>query len=267
MEIMQILTFILVFIFGSVIGSFLNVLILRLPEDKSLKGRSVCPNCQNQLGFWQLWPIVSFIFLAGKCAHCGKKISWRYPAIEIICALAFLFAWLQIRPEGLAEYLFLAEVWFFVAFAIAVFVIDLEHYLIFDSLVFPALGFFLLVNLGLDLLGQGGGFKHSLGGIYGMMAGALPFYLIWRFSKGRLMGLGDAKLMLPLGAAAGWPGVLVLLFIAVFLGSLVGIGLLVSGKKTLKSPLPFGCFLVIGGFFALLYGEKIIRWYLSLLGG
>lgn len=264
---MQTFVAIWVLIFGSAVGSFLNVVTLRLPFERSLKGRSACPNCHKQLSFWQLWPVVSFVLLSGKCANCGKKISWRYPVVEIICGLIFLFLWMHINPQDPVDFLFLVQAWVLAAFAIAVFIIDFEHFLILDSLVFPVLGFFLAINLILDLAVFGAGFTHSLNGALGALAGFIPFYLIWRFSEGRLMGFGDAKLMLALGAAVGWPGVVVLFLSAVFLGSVVGLALLILGRKTLKSALPFGCFLSIGGLLALLYGKEIIHWYLSLLAG
>lgn len=263
---MNFINAILIFVFGAAIGSFLNVVILRLPNEQTLAGRSKCPNCGKVLSFWELWPLVSFIWLKGKCAGCGKKISWRYPAVEAVAALFFLFAWWQINPQALTEWVLVLELWVLAAFCIAVFIIDFEHYLILDSVVFPLAGIFILINFFLDLLYRHSSFSISLSGFVGALIGVLPFYLIWKLSKGRLMGFGDVKLMLPLGLVLGWPKVLVALFLAVFLGSIVGIALLMADKKTLKSPLPFGCFLALGALVAQVYGQNIISWYLRILG-
>jgi len=256
---------ILIFIFGASVGSFLNVVVLRLPAGKNLKGRSHCQNCKTTLGFWELWPVFSFIFLKGRCKTCGQKISWRYPAVELITGLIFLFSWVWIAPQAAAEWTLVLQLWLLAAFCIAVFIIDYEHFLILDSIVFPFAAVFIAINFLLDVLNKHPGFNTSLFGFLGFLAGVLPFFLIWVFSKGRLMGFGDVKLMLPLGLVLGWPEILVGLFLAVFSGSLVGIILLFLGRKSLKSPLPFGCFLAIGAFLAKIFGSGLIVWYLSLL--
>ncbi|MBI3231960.1 MAG: prepilin peptidase [Candidatus Doudnabacteria bacterium] len=262
---MEILPLVIIFVFGLCIGSFLNVVILRLPQEESLAGRSHCPNCKRLLSFLELLPVVSFLGLGAKCRTCGKKISWRYPLIEVLVAGLFVLFWVTISPGNLVEYLLLFQSLVLIGFLVAVFVIDLERYIILDRLVFPAAILFFFINLIRD------GVSHqyltaSFSGIIGAFAGVLPFFLIWYFSKGRLMGFGDVKLMLPLGLVAGWPGILITFLIGVFSGSFVGLLLLILGKKTLKSALPFGCFLSFGALIAQIYAKPILSWYLSLLG-
>lgn len=263
---MDFMSAILVFVFGTAIGSFLNVVILRLPKGLELTGRSHCLSCGRKLSFWELLPLLSFIFLKGKCAGCGMQISWRYPAVEAITALAFLFLWRQIGPATFIEWIVVLQLWLLAAFCLMVFVIDLEHYLILDAIVFPVAGIFVLINFLLDKIYQHPNFNISTSAFLSALAGVLPFYLIWKLSKGRLMGLGDVKLMLPLGLVLGWPKILVALFLAVSSGSIVGVALLMTDKKTLGSPLPFGCFLALGALVAQVYGQNIISWYLRILG-
>ena len=257
---------ILIFIFGLAIGSFLNVIILRLPKEKTLTGRSACPRCKKVLGTLELVPVFSFLFLGGKCKNCKQPISWRYPLIEFLTGLCFLLAWLNFEPVALPEWIVFAQVLFLIAFGVAVFVIDLENYLILDNLVWPAMVVFLVLNFAYDLALPGNGFARTVNGLLAALFSALPFYLIWFFSKGKAMGFGDVKLMLPLGLSLGWPLVGVGLFVAVVSGGVLGVNLMALGKKGLKSPLPFGCFLIVGALVAVFYGSDLVSWYLSFLG-
>jgi leader peptidase (prepilin peptidase)/N-methyltransferase len=262
---MQVLFVIFSLIFGTAIGSFLNVLILRLPEGQSILGRSHCTKCGRVLGFWDLVPVLSFAFLGGKCAGCKTSISLRYPVIELLTGCLFAAGFLVLNPGGVKEILSLAEIWFLIALSITVFVIDFEHFLILDSVVFPAIIIALAFRVVFAF--QSAAFVHYLLlALAGAAAGALPFYLIWLFSRGKFMGFGDVKLMLPLGLVLSWPNVWVAEFLAIIIGSIVGVGLLILGKKSLKSRLPFGCFLVIGAIAAKIWGSEILAWYLALLG-
>lgn len=255
----------LVFIFGAVWASFLNVVIWRLPRGKRIIGRSACVHCGRQLRAHQLIPIASFLIQRGRCSHCRKKISWRYPIIEFCLGLMFLLVWLSISPSSARDYFQVARLWLLMAFALTIFMIDLEHFLILDAAVFPAAVSFLLLNFLQDWSGH---FSHgaSFSGLVAALIAVAPFYLIWKFSHGRLMGFGDVKLILPLGLALGFPRIIAGLFLAVGLGSVVGIGLLVFKKAKLRSPLPFGCFLAIGAVVAAIYGQNLVNWYLSLFG-
>lgn len=269
MENFQIFFILASFLFGTAIGSFLNVVILRLPQNESLNGRSHCPHCHHILSSPDLLPLFSFLFLLGKCRHCGKKISPRYFIIELLTGLLFALSWWLLQPFNLPGFILLLKGFFIVSTLVAVFVIDLEHYLILDSVVFPALATVTILNFILDL--SAGKFIFSLQGNFlnGLVAAALaalPFFAIWKVSRGRWMGFGDVKLALFLGASLGLAGVFVALMLAILLGGAISTILLVFSQKTLKSRLPFGTFLSLGGVVALFYGEKLFSWYLSFLG-
>lgn len=266
---MQTLTYILVFIFGSCIGSFLNVVILRLPNEESLSGRSHCVHCGHTLSAMDLVPLLSFTLLGGKCRYCRKPISPRYFIIEIITGLLFVLNWHLVNPYSSLSFFALGVNAFIIGVLIAVFVIDLEHYLILDRIIFPSVIFMAVANLVFDLLaGQTPLTWHShfISGILAALLATLPFFAVWFFSKGAWMGFGDVKLMLFLGLALGWPNVFVALFLAVILGGILSAMLLALKTKTLKSRLPFGTFLALGSLTALFYGEYLLSWYLGLLG-
>ncbi|MCL5666338.1 MAG: prepilin peptidase [Patescibacteria group bacterium] len=266
---MGILYLILMFLFGAIIGSFLNVVILRLPQGQPLSGRSHCMHCRHILSAWELVPLFSYIFLKGKCWKCKSKISPRYFIIETITGLLFMLSWLHFSPSSPVSTVMLAKTLLAISIFLTVFVIDYEYYLILDKVVFFGVATGLLLNLAADLLA-----KHPVislhgyfaAGLIGALAAALPFFLIWYFSQGQWMGFGDVKLALFLGIILGWPLAAVSLMAAVLLGGIAAIFLLVLGVKTLKSRIPFGTFLSIGGAIALFYGQQLLNWYLALLG-
>jgi len=260
---------ILSFIFGAVVGSFLNVVILRLPLGRSLSGRSYCPSCGHVLGFLDLFPILSFIVLRGRCRYCSAKISPRYWIIELVLGLLFAVTWLYLLPASPGSALRLFQYWFLESLLLAVFVIDLEHYLILDQIIFPGCAVAVAVNLGLDFFsGQAvlSPSSHLVSGFLGALVLAGLFFGVWYFSKGQWMGFGDVKLAVFLGLGLAWPLAGVGLMLAVLLGGLVSIFLLIFGGKTLKTRLPFGTFLSLGAVLSLFYGEKLLAWYLAFLG-
>lgn len=256
----------LVFIFGAAVGSFLNVAIWRLPQGKTLGGRSACPHCQSRLRAGDMVPLLSFIWLRGKCRNCQIKISWRYFIIEFTCAALFLAAYLFIRPQALPEYLEFARILAAISVLIVVFVIDLEHFLILDKVLVFGGGLILALSLAQDMarFGANPGQWFSLGGLLSGFAAAAVFYLLWLVSHGKWMGLGDVKFVFVLGLILGWPKLWLALWLAVTMGAVVGLGLLAAGKKQLKSPLPFGTFLSLAAVLAIFYGPAIWQWYWSL---
>jgi len=266
---MQSLITFLSFCFGAIIGSFLNVVILRLPEGQSLNGRSHCVKCHHLLGAFDLIPLVSFVFLKGHCRYCGVKISPRYFIVELVCGLLFAAAFYSIRPADFSAAVLLLKYWLVLAALLAVFVIDFEHFLILDCIVFPAAGAALILNFVLDLslhiklLSLG---SNLVSGLLGAAVLWLLFYAVWFFSSGKWLGFGDVKLAILLGLILGWPLVLVGFMIAVIIGGAVSALLLAFFGKTLKSQIPFGTFLAIGAVLALFYGDKLLNWYLAILG-
>lgn len=258
------LYFVLIFVFGACIGSFLNVVIWRLPRDQKLDGRSQCPNCHHVLAWYDLVPLLSYVWLRGRCRYCQTQFSPRYFVIELVVASLFLLAWLVIQPNTPLTYFVLLRDWFVITICVAVFVIDLEHYLILDKIILPSAIAVLASNAFLIHLSHGD--LSDLGtSLLAAFLAAGFFGAMWLVSKGRWMGLGDVKFAGLMGLILGFPNIVVALFFAFILGSLVGIGLLITGKKQLSSKLPFGTFLSLATVIVLFWGTSIWQWYTGFL--
>ena len=262
-----------IFLFGLVTGSFLNCLIYRLYTKKGfLFGRSFCPHCRHKLSWSDLIPVLSFLALKGKCRYCSKKISWQYPLVEIATGILFV---LVVNYElGIRNYeLFnletlLASLLMILAFCflIIIFVYDLKHYIIPDKIIYPAIAIAFLYQLFRNL--ESGiwnlDFRPLLYPLLSALLASTFFLAIFLISRGKWLGFGDVKLVFFLGLLLGFPNILVALFLAFFIGAGVGILLIAFRKKTLKSEVPFGPFLVSGTFLALFFGQNIVDCYLSL---
>lgn len=260
----------LLFTFGLCIGSFLNVVIYRSLHDESpMKGRSKCPHCHKQIAWYDNIPLLSYVFLGGKCRHCHQSISLTYPVVEFITGLlfvwwylgGFLFFQLTQQPFSLIQPFF----WLLVGILLLVILVaDATSYIIPDFAVMGLLALAVIYRVGLTAAGimQVNDFLLSLVGTAIITAG---FFFLWFATRGKGMGFGDVKYCLPMGLLLGWPKVFVGVFLAFVLGSLIGVLLMMVGKKHRKSIIPFGPFLVIGTVVALVYGEQIIAWYLRLL--
>ncbi len=256
-------------IFGACIGSFLNVLIWRLPRDAKADGRSICPHCKQVLGPTELIPLVSFFMQRGRCRRCGASISWRYPLIEGITAVLFAYAAWHLTSVDLLGYITLLRTFFIIAVCVTVFVIDLEHYLILDKIVFPAAGVILASNILVDVMQHASPLhwpSMTLAGLVAAVLAALPFWALWYFSKGKWMGFGDVKLVGLMGLMLGGLGIIVGLFAAFMIGAVVSVGLVLFGKKELSSKVPFGTFLTIGTIIALFWALPLADWYVQFLG-
>ena len=246
-----------IFLFGLAVGSFLNCVIYRMEQKKSfLKGRSYCPNCKHVLSWKDLIPVLSFIILKGKCRYCNKRISIQYPILELATALLFLviFWILGFRFDLTFGFWILIS-----SLLIIIFVFDLKHYIIPDSAIFPAIILTFLYNLitNYELL--------ITNYLFSALAAAGFFLIIYLVSRGKWLGFGDVKLTFLMGFFLGFPNILVALFLSYLVGAIIGIGLIIAKKKSLKSKVPFGPFLVTGTFIALFFGERIINWYLNLI--
>ncbi|MBI5189665.1 MAG: prepilin peptidase [Nitrospirae bacterium] len=235
--------------FGLVIGSFLNVCIYRIPLDRSIVSPpSACPGCGSPIRPWQNIPVISYIFLGGRCASCGIRISPRYPAIELLNSLLYVAALYHFGPDVKA----LVVMALLSTFIVITF-IDLDHQIIPDGISIP--GIFAGLVLGPLVLGTG-----LVNSVLGALAGGGLFYVIALLSKGG-MGGGDIKLITMLGAFLGLQQVLLTIFVGSVLGALVGGGLMLLNRAHRKTPIPFGPFLVAGATVALFYGEEILGWY------
>ena len=239
---------------GLIVGSFLNVLICRLPDLKSIFfTRSYCPKCKHQLGWIDLIPVGSFVLLSGKCRYCKEKISWQYPLVELGTAILFVLIYLKFGSSLTTYYLL-----FTTCFLIVIFVYDQIHQLIPDEMVIGALVLALIYYL----------FNYKLYSfnsiLIGTMIPVLLIGLIVLFTKGKGMGIGDIKLAALLGLILGYPRILVCLFMAFVVGSFYGIFLLSIGRKKMKDAVAFGPFLIIGFYISLFYGQEIMNWYLKI---
>ncbi len=246
------------FIFGLIVGSFLNVVIIRHNTNRSLGGRSGCMVCQKKLGWYELIPVFSFLFLKGRCKGCQTKISIQYPLVELTTGIIFSLLFVkfqnlfQINPFSF----YLTFIFYAVAFSLLLMiaVYDLRHKIISDKLI---LIFSILTFLGLFSFSMHGFYIH-LPMLWQFLAGillALPFALLWLVSRGAWMGLGDAKLALGLGWLLGLAQGLSGLVLAFWTGALVGIVLLIFSKKySMKTEIPFAPFLVLGAIIAFFFG-------------
>jgi len=249
--------YIITFIFGTLIGSFLNCLIYRLENKKGfVSGRSFCPKCKHKLAWYDLIPIFSFIFLKAKCRYCKKKISWQYPIVELATGLLFL----SIINYQLSIFNFINLAFLFFAFSLmlVIFIYDLKHFLIPDKIIYPLTVitlFYLIINCQSLII------NYLFAGI-----GAFLFFLfIYLISKGKWLGFGDVKLALFLGLFLGWPNIILSLFLSFFIGAIIGIGLMFFKDKGLKSQVPFAPFLILGSFITFFWGERLLNWYFSLI--
>ena len=243
-----------IFVFGLMVGSFLNCVIYRLEVDKSfLNGRSFCPYCKHGLAWHDLIPVFSFLILKGKCRYCHKKISWQYPLVELATALLF------VSIVNIFHFPFFIYHLIITCFLIVIFVYDLKHYIIPDKIIYSAIILLFLYNLfNTKYLILNTGFSAF---------GASGFFLlIYLISRGQWLGFGDVKLALLMGLYLGFPNILVALFISFFIGAVVGLILIARGKKTLKSEVPFGPFLITGTFIALFCGEQYLNLFLLRYG-
>ena len=250
---METLSYLTVFLLGLVVGSFLNCVIYRMEKGESfLLGRSHCPYCNHKLGLLDLIPIVSFLFLRGKCRYCQEKISLQYPLVELLTG--FIFLLIFYFQFSLVQFFFLLAI---SALLIIVFVYDLKHYLIPDKVVYSAivLTFIYLIFS-----------TFRLDHLWSALALAGFFLAIVLISREKWMGMGDVKLGFLMGLLLGWPDVIAALFLAVFIGAIIGIGLIIMGKKGMKSEVPFGPFLVTGTFIALFWADELINWYFNFFG-
>lgn len=261
----MIFPFIAIFIIGLVVGSFLNVIICRLPEKKSIaKGRSCCPSCQERIKFYDLIPIVSFFILKRKCRKCKKPISWQYPLVELFTGLIFVFlAYHYQIVSSLSNPLFFRDL-VFVCALIVIFTTDLRFFMILDMVVIPMMVFALLVNI--FILSNSANFISVIISLIvsAIVAGGF-FWLQYVISKGKWIGMGDVNLGFLMGFMLGWPNILFALVLGYFLGAIVSVILLLFKLKKMDSPLPFGVFLTVATGVAMLWGSQIIGWYLGLL--
>ncbi len=246
---MNYLFYIILFVFGTIIGSFLNVLVLRFNTGLSfVNGKSKCFSCGTHLKWFDLIPLLSYVFLWGKCRYCQSKISVQYPFIEFITGILFALTFWKIQTINITFILTLA----IMSLVVAISVYDLKHKIIPDSFVFTFAGLSLALLI----------YQSFLSGVFGthfllsLIAGPVLFiffFLFWFFSSGRLMGFGDAKLALGVGWFLGMTFGISAIVLAFWIGAVVSLVLILfqklkifHGQFTMKSEIPFAPFIILG---------------------
>ena len=248
---------ILLGLFGLVVGSFLNVCIGRLPAGESIVSPgSRCPSCRTPIAWYDNVPVVSYLVLGGRCRRCRASISSRYPLTELATAVAFVLQGLAVG----ADPPLLGVRLLFTAALIALFGTDLETQRLPNVITLPGIVVGALVSLFLPP-----GITNSL---LGIACGGGILWLVragWKRATGvDGMGLGDVKMLAMIGAFLGWRQVWLVLFLSSLIGALVGALLLVAGRRSWQTRLPFGTFLAAAAFVASLSGEAIVAWYLAI---
>ncbi len=274
--------YIFAFVIGACIGSFLNVVIYRVPHELSIvMPNSACPNCKVAIKPYDNIPILSWLILGGKCRNCSEPILFRYPVVEALTGLIFLIVFMQI---GLTPYLPVALA--FVSAMIALIFIDAEHMILPNVITYPMFVVALTVRVffpimfsdnyfsdtttyPIDLLAGNPPWILSLSGaLFGALIGGGSLWLIgaiWKALRGvDAMGLGDVKLLLGIGALLGWKLTILTIFLGAFTGAIAGVILISTQKdKDMQTQIPFGIFLGLGSMVALLFGDQMIAWYLD----
>ena len=271
---------IVVFVFSLMVGSFLNVVIFRLPvilertwrkECEELNGeavhteeapfnlvvpRSRCPHCGHPIRAWENIPIVSYVLLRGKCSQCKTRISVRYPLVEFLTALLSTATALVLGPtlSGLAA---VVLVWGLIALAL----IDFDHQILPDVIVLPGLWLGLLLN-------SQQVFTSLESAVYGAVAGYVSLWLVYQlfklFTGKEGMGFGDFKLFALFGAWLGWEQLPLIILLSSLTGAVLGLAMILFAGRDKQVPMPFGPFLCIAGWIAMLWGKDIVSGYLHL---
>ena len=246
------------FVLGSIWGSFCNVCIYRLPDNYSvITKRSFCRSCKNKIKWYDNIPLLSFIFLKGKCRNCSNKISSQYFLVELIAAISFLFIYYIYGISVTTLLLIILSIFF-----IIIFFIDLKHFIIPNELTFPlmAIGFLKSFDPNLNQYLFPNYINSLIGGVAGYL---IIWFIIFAYKKLRNkegMGLGDAKLLSAIGFWFGWISIPFILFFSSFVALGFAIPSLMNKSKTMSSQIPFGPYLVLGCVLYLLLIEKIIKY-------
>jgi leader peptidase (prepilin peptidase)/N-methyltransferase len=261
---------------GAIIGSFLNVVIHRIPREESIAfPASHCPSCGTAIRPYDNIPLVSWAVLRGRCRSCKTTISARYPAVELLTAALFALTYIM-RPGLTAALPFDLA---FVAAIVALVFIDAEHMILPNVITYPGAALALVAravvpnlygvaSLGDDLGHPPAWLLSIVGALLGALVGGGFLWLVgwlWERLRGvEAMGLGDVKMMFMVGAFLGWPLTLLTIFVGVLTGSVAGVAaMLRSGERDMQMLLPFGIFLGIGSLVSLLFGVQIIDWYVG----
>lgn len=291
------MTWVVLFIFGLLIGSFLNVLALRYSEGQPLlgrhatHGRSHCVSCQVNLKWYELVPLFSFLIQGAKCRHCLHALNWQYPVVELITGILTAAIpwhleqvygpWAAGSSDALVWFYALTGVWLLATYtAITLSAIDFRLRIIPDqsNILLGLCGLFVLIFKYVNaetasIANFTGSYASVLGAPENPFLSALIAVIFVAalfggtiyFTKGRGMGLGDLKLAIPLALLLGWPDTLLAIMSAFVIGSIIGLLLIANKRTTMKGTVPFGPFMILGVFVVMFYGESLLRWYFGLI--
>jgi len=243
-----------VFAFGAILGSFLNVCIVRLPESRSIvHPPSHCPACRAPIAWYDNVPLLSYVVLGGRCRSCRRRISPVYPAVEILTGGLALALWARLGPTAaFAGYLA------FAAALVTITFIDLDHRIIPDVISLPGIGAGLAVSFVSPLVTPFDALLGVLAGGGSLLAIAYGYQAL-RGQEG--MGGGDVKLLAMIGAFLGWQSIFVTLMVASVAGSVIGVALMLYRRADTKLAIPFGPFLACGALVYLFFGDRILAFY------
>lgn len=278
----EVVAYIFVFALGTIVGSFLNVVIHRVPNEQSIVfPSSTCPKCKTPIKPYDNIPILSWLILGGKCRSCKSPISARYPAVEFLNGLLFLLVYWQTGFTPMLP-VYLA----FVAAIVALIFIDAEHLILPNVITYPMLVIAIAVRLifpivftenyfgdtrffpATYLAGQPAWLVSLFSAVIGALVGGGSLWLVgavWKMLRGvEAMGLGDVKMMFGVGALLGWRLAALAIFLGAFSGAVIGLAIIARQKdKDLQTQIPFGIFLGAGSILSLLFGERLIAWYVQ----
>jgi len=249
-------SYIIVFILGSIWGSFSNVCIHRLPDNKGVaKGRSYCPSCKKQIRWYDNIPIFSYVILKAKCRDCSAKINVKYLLVELISALSFVWFFYLFGLSLTTLLFFILSIFF-----VIIFFIDLKHFIIPNELTFPlmAIGLFKSFDPNLNLYLFPNFLNSLIGGVVGYLIIWMIIFIYKRLRNKEGMGLGDAKLLSAIGFWFGWISIPFILFFSSFIALVLAIPSLINKSKNLSTQIPFGPYLILGCVLYLLLLDKII---------
>lgn len=259
MELNSLIFYLLLFLFGANVGSFLNVLIDRLPRgEQVLKGRSYCDHCKKQLSWYDLFPIFSWIFLGRRCRFCHSPIKAQYPLVEATTGVLFISV-LFLSPQNL---LFMIYYLLLISALIVIFVVDLKYQLILDHIIYPTIlisFIFQIINHKLEII-------NVINPLLSTLGAGLFFLAVVLVTHGRGMGVGDVKLAALMGLVLGFPKIIVALYLAFLTGAFFGVILVLTGKKRFGEHLPFGPFLSGATLISLFWGQNLWQVFQKILG-
>lgn len=267
-----------VFVFGAVVGSFLNVCIHRMPNEESIVSPpSHCPRCGRRIRWIDNIPLISYVALRGKCRHCGAPITPRYVLVEFLTAILFLWVWLRLTPwehpplYGI-DFFKVPIYWLVIAGLIVATFIDFEHYIIPNEITWGGIVVGLVLSgIHPRLMDTSSSLIALWRSFLGILVGGVTLLAIAfvgeKIFKKEAMGMGDVKLIAAIGAFLGWQATLFTIFVSSLFGGVVGLILVLGSKKGWQSRIPYGPYIALGALLWMLYGREVMNWYWNFIQG